>query len=478
MKKVFPYSLSKSAIAFAVATVLFSTACEEDPLMEELMQTPNAEMTQQGVSFGETLGSEAEFVPNEMIVKFKAGTSESRRVNALARVSGRITEKILTHTMEAQGDREGVVVIKTPLAALEAISRIKGLDEIEYAEPNYIYRHQAVSNDPYYTNGYLWGMNGDSSPLKTNKFGSQAAEAWNRGRVGSNNVFIGIIDEGVMHKHPDLKDNIWVNPKDPVDGLDNDGNGYKDDIHGWDFAGNNNSVYDGPQDDHGTHVAGTIGAKGGNGVGVAGVCWNVKMITAKFLGSDGGTASNAIKAIDYFTNLKLRHGINIVATNNSWGGGGYSKALYDAIERANKANILFIAAAGNGGSDGVGDNNDTTPNYPSGYTNANIIAVAAITKTGARSAFSNWGYKSVDLGAPGSGIVSTVPASNGSAAYGSYSGTSMATPHVTGAAALYAASHPGASAATIKGAIMKSVVKTSSLNGKCVTGGRLNAGGF
>lgn len=472
------FKMGKSAIALAVASVLFSTACEEDPLMKELMQTPQPELTQQGAPFSDAPLSEAAFVPNEMIVKFKAGTSESKRVNALARVSGRIAEKILTKVMEDQGDGEGVLVIKTPLAALEAIGRIKALDGIEYAEPNYIYHHQAVSNDPYYTNGYLWGMYGDSSPTKTNKFGSQAAEAWNRGHVGSKTVYIGIIDEGVMHQHPDLKANIWVNPKDPVDGLDNDGNGYKDDIHGWDFAGNNNSVYDGPQDDHGTHVAGTIGAKGGNGIGVAGVCWNVKMITAKFLGSNGGTASNAIKAIDYFTNLKIRHGLNIVATNNSWGGGGYSKALFDAIERANKANILFIAAAGNGGSDGVGDNNDTTPHYPASYTNANIIAVAAITKTGARSGFSNWGYKSVDIGAPGSAIVSTVPASNGSAAYGSYSGTSMATPHVSGAAALYAASHPGASAATIKAAILNSTIKTSSLNGKCVTGGRLNASGF
>lgn len=224
-------------------------------------------------------------------------------------------------------------------------------------------------------------------------------------------------------------------------------------------------------------MAGTIGAVGGNGKGVAGVVWSVKLITAKFLGRRGGTTANAVKAIDYIADLKKRHGLNIVATNNSWGGSGYSKALYDAIERANQAGILFIAAAGNGGADGVGDDNDTTPTYPASYPNENIIAVAAITSTGAKAGYSNYGRQTVDIGAPGSGIYSTLPnkTSNG---YGSYSGTSMATPHVTGAAALYAATHPGATAAQIKQAILSSAVPTPSLNGKCVTGGRLNVSGF
>jgi subtilisin family serine protease len=202
---------------------------------------------------------------------------------------------------------------------------------------------------------------------------------------------------------------------------------------------------------------------------------------AKFLGSRGGTTANAIKAVDYFTDLKTRHGLNLVATNNSWGGGGFSQGLYDAIERANKADILFIAAAGNGGSDGVGDNNDTTPHYPSSYTNTNIIAVASIMSTGAKSGFSNYGAVSVDLGAPGSGIYSTLPQSSKGkvvSGYGSYSGTSMATPHVTGAAALYAATHPGAVALTIKNGILNSTLPTASLTGKCATGGRLNVSGF
>jgi subtilisin family serine protease len=204
-------------------------------------------------------------------------------------------------------------------------------------------------------------------------------------------------------------------------------------------------------------------------------------MNAKFLGKRGGTTANAIKAVDYFTNLKSQQGLNFVATNNSWGGGGFSQGLLDAINRAKDENILFIAAAGNGGSDGVGDNNDTTPSYPASYLSENIIAVAAITSTGAKASFSNYGATSVDLGAPGQTIYSTLPKSSKGklvSSYGSYSGTSMATPHVTGAVALYAASHPGANAAQIKAAILGAVVPTSSLTGKTVTGGRLNVSGF
>jgi subtilisin family serine protease len=259
-------------------------------------------------------------------------------------------------------------------------------------------------------------------------------------------------------------------------GADDDGNGYVDDVRGWDFANKDNSVFDGTTDDHGTHVAGTIGGIGGNGTGVAGVCWSVKLLSAKFLGRNGGTTANAVKAVDYFTDLKKRHGLNLVATNNSWGGGGFSSALQSAIERANAAGILFIAAAGNSTY-----NCETSNCYPGEYPNANVISVASITSSGGISSFSNYGSTTVDLGAPGSGIYSTLPVSSkGSvvSGYGSYSGTSMATPHVTGAAALYAAYNPGSTAAQIKSAILESVTPTASLQGKTVTGGRLNVSGF
>ena len=187
-----------------------------------------------------------------------------------------------------------------------------------------------------------------------------------------------------------------------------------------------------------------------------------------------------MKAVDYFTDLKTRHGLNIVATNNSWGGGGFSQALLDAITRAAKQSILFIAAAGNGGSDGIGDNNDSVASYPSGYDTTvgagydAVIAVAAIDKLGARAGFSNYGATTVDLGAPGVAVMSTTARN----LYESYSGTSMATPHVTGGAALYASTNPGASDTTIKNAILVAAAPTASLAGKTVTGGRLNVGGF
>jgi subtilisin family serine protease len=452
--------------------LLITVGCQKDyqPLQSGL--TPETPQTSTVAKDGD-----ADSVPNEIIVKFAAGAAEERRSAALRALKGAVAEKIHTRAMKDRGDAEGLTLVHTPMAVFEAVDALRNFAGVEYAEPNYYYHHDATSNDTYYTNGSLWGMYGDATS-PANQYGSQAGEAWAAGNTGSSNVYVGVIDEGIMDTHQDLSGQVWTNPFDPVDGIDNDGNGYKDDLHGWDFAGNNNSTYDGTADDHGTHVAGTIGAKGGNGVGVVGVCWNVKIIAAKFLGNKGGTTANAIKAVDYMTDLKTRHGLNIVATNNSWGGGSFSQGLYDAIERANAAGILFVAAAGNGGSDGVGDNNDTAPYYPASYANTNIISVAAIMSSGVRSSFSNYGATSVDLGAPGSGIYSTLPGKNNASTYGSLNGTSMAAPHVTGAAALYAASHAGASAAQIKNAILSSAVATSALAGKCVTGGRLNAGGF
>ncbi|WP_222619591.1 MULTISPECIES: S8 family peptidase [Pontibacter] len=459
----------KSAVAMAILSAAVLTGCEKETILEDKeLATSHQEAA--------TAGKGQQFVPNEVLVKFKTGVSETARAAALARISGNVKEHILTKTMERFGDREGLTLVHTPMAALEALGKLKGAAEIEYAEPNYIYTHAAASTDPYFTNGSLWGMYGDgSSPA--NQYGSQAAEAWAAGNTGAASVVVGIIDEGIQYSHPDLAANIWTNPYDPVDGVDNDGNGYIDDSHGWDFDGNNNEVYDGGDrgslDDHGTHVAGTIGAVN-NGSGVVGVNWNVTMISLKFLGRRGGTTANAVKAVDYLTDLKTRHGMNIVASNNSWGGGGFSQALYDAVNRANNQEILFVAAAGNGGNDGVGDNNDAVASYPSNMDLPNVIAVASITSSGAKSSFSNYGATTVDIGAPGSGVNSTTALNS----YSSYSGTSMATPHVTGGVALYAASHPGSTAAAIKNAIMSSAIPTASLSGKCVTGGRLNVSGF
>ena len=402
--------------------------------------------------------NKANRVPNELLIQFRESATENAKDQARGKVNASKLEKVRGKA-NGKGDLELVAVGGDVDAAIAALASDPA---VEFAEPNWIYTTGATATDPYYTNGSLWGMKSG--------FGANAEAAWAAGNTGSASVYVGIIDEGIQLTHPDLSGQVWVNPFDAADGVDNDGNGYIDDVNGWDFANNDNTIYDGGSrgslDDHGTHVAGTIGGKANNGQGVVGVNWNVTLISGKFLGRRGGTTANAIKAVDYFTNLKTQKGLNIVATNNSWGGGGYSQALYDAISRANNAGILFVAAAGNSGT-----NNDTTASYPSNYDLPNVIAVAAIDKNGALASFSQYGKTTVDIGAPGVGIFSTTAFN----LYESYNGTSMATPHVTGAVALYASVKPGASAAQIKNAILSSAVPTASLNGKTVTGGRLDA---
>jgi hypothetical protein len=369
-------------------------------------------------------GQAPEFVQGEVLVRFRAGSTAEGRGAAMRAANAQVAERIVTAAMRGAGDSEGLVVLRTPMDVPGAIRALQARGEVEFAEPNWIYQHAATSNDTYYTNGSLWGMYG-SATSPVNQFGSGAGTAWTKaGGYDCPNVWIGIIDEGYMFSHVDLAANAGINPGEgsSADGRDNDGNGYVDDIRGWDFAGSNNTVFDGPGDDHGTHVAGTIGAAGGNGQGVIGVCGSgIKMLNAKFLGSNGGTTANAIKAVDYFTDLKRRHGIRLVATSNSWGGGGFSQALQDAITRAEAQGILFIAAAGNSTLDC-----ETSSCYPSEYPNANVIAVASITSTGAISSFSNFGSTTIDIGAPGSGIWSTVPSGTTrrpTSSYASYNGT-------------------------------------------------------
>jgi thermitase len=443
----------------------------------------------QKVNPNERAAAAANFVPNELIIQYAPGAGEVEKANARSRIGATSKQDLTSDPMRnaGLGDLE-LAAIPPGLSVAQAARAIESDSAVRFAEPNWIYTHQATSNDPYYTNGSLWGMYGDGT-TPANQYGSQAGEAWAANHTGSDTVYVGVIDEGIQYTHPDLSANIWVNPFDPVDGVDNDGNGYIDDVRGWDFNSDDNGTFDGGADDHGTHVAGTIGAVGGNGIGVAGVNWNVTIINAKFLGGPGGTLANAVLSVDYITDLKTRHGLNIVATNNSWGGGGYSTALHEALIRGANANILFIAAAGNSGS-----NNDTTDSYPSNYNTSvqptypprytgvrmdpasydAVIAVAALASNGTIPSWTSFGATTVDLGAPGVGVYSTVPKNR----YTSYSGTSMATPHVTGGAALYASTHAGASALTIKNAILAATIPTASLSGKTVTGGRLNVSGF
>lgn len=413
----------------------------------------------------------AQYNPGELLAQFSGSASPGVR-SAVANGLNAQVEEVVRGAGNGKGELQ-LLRLAPGLAIADAVRSLDGLNGVEFAEPNWAYTHMAASSDLYYTNGSLWGQYG-AGTTPANQYGSGAGAAGNNDCTG---VYVGVIDEGYMYTHPDLAANVGKNPGEAtgVAGVDDDGNGLVDDIYGWDFDGNNSSVFDGAGDDHGTHVSGTIGAANGNG-GVVGICHNVKILNAKFLGSRGGTSANAIKAVDYFTDLKTRHGLNLVATNNSWGGGGFSQALQDAIERANAAGILFVAAAGNSGA-----NNDVTASYPSGYPNSNIIAVAAITNTGAMASYSQYGATTVDICAPGSGIWSTVPVSSKGkvvASYASYNGTSMATPHVTGAVALYKAHNPSATAAQIKAAILNAGTPTASCAGKTSTGDRLNVAGF
>lgn len=441
----------------------------------------------------EASSTAAAAVPDELVVGYVAGASSSDRERARGRAAAQRQEQVVA----ARADRAEVELVRIPRGKDrdQAIAELESDPAVAYAEPNWVYTHAGPKGKPapsepapvtdYFSSGELWGMYGAGNTIEpAGVFGSNAAAAWAAGRIGSKAVYVGVIDEGIQLTHPDLEGQVWTNPFDPVNGIDDDRNGYIDDANGWDFANNDNTIYDGGTrgslDDHGTHVAGTIGAKNESTddvpttlsnprqTGVVGVNHDVTLISGKFLGRRGGSLANAVKAVDYFTDLKTQHSLPIVATNNSWGGGGFSQALLDAITRANAQNILFIAAAGNSGTD-----NDATPSYPSGYNVANVIAVAAIDKTGALASFSQYGKTTVDLGAPGVGVWSTTAFNT----YSSYNGTSMATPHVTGAAALYAAAKVGATAADIKAALLSSAVSTTSLDGKTVTGGRLDVAG-
>lgn len=427
--------------------------------------------------------------PAELLVQFRpqAGTVEQQR--NLRRVQGTVIETVMRKGQrpDAKGD---LLSIRVPpgRALADVITQLEADESVEFAEPNWTYtRQQVIGNDPYASSSCLapdayngnrssnclWGVLGEFT-APANPYGSGALQALSSGLLCDSNVHVGVIDEGIMVTHTDLAANIWVNPLDStINKVDNDANGFIDDTNGWDFAGRNRTVYDGASDDHGTHVAGTIASSLNNGAGGFGVCPSAKLISAKFLGTNSGTTANAIAAVNYLTMLKKKQGLKIVATNNSWGGGGFSSALRDAINTSGAAGILFVVAAGNSNV-----NIDVTPSYPASYRLLNMISVAAINSAGARASFSNYGATTVDIAAPGTNILSTVPTSSGRAAYAYYAGTSMATPHVTGAAALFASKCPNATGAQIKTAILAAARVNTNLNGLVVGSRQLDVSNF
>ena len=398
--------------------------------------------------------SAPEAVPNQVIVKLNPGIQSAQISTLQASLGASVLEATNTSGIQLwsiQGDADA------------AISAHSSNPAIAYIEPNYILRTAATPDDSNFNRH--WGLNNTGQTGGTPDADIDAVEAWDI-TTGSSDVVVGVIDTGVDYNHPDLVDNIWTNPGEIAgDGIDNDGNGYVDDVHGYDFANDDGDPFD--DDGHGTHVAGTIAARGNNGIGATGVSWSAQIMGLKFLGADGsGSTFDAVRAIEYATMMKTQYGVNIDVTNNSWGGGGFSRALYDAIEAAGDADQLFVAAAGNSGT-----NNDVFPSYPASYDLDNIIAVASTDHNDNKSGFSQFGATSVDLGAPGSSIYSTLP--NGR--YGSLSGTSMASPHVAGVTALLWADDSGLSALDVKDRILASVDPIAALDGITVTGGRLNA---
>ncbi|MBK7974177.1 MAG: S8 family serine peptidase [Deltaproteobacteria bacterium] len=312
--------------------------------------------------------SAADYVPGELIVKFKGRAS-----NAAVSAQGTLGK----HTGAYHQLR-----LRPGLSVEDAAAALAANPAIEIAEPNYIYYADATPNDPQYSS--QWGWNKISAPA-----------AWNV-TTGNASIVINVIDTGADLTHPDLAANIWTNAGETAgNGLDDDGNGYVDDVHGWNAISSTGNPQD--DNDHGTHCGGTIGAVPNNALGVAGTNWNASILPCKFLSASGsGSTLDAIECVNYIIATKNNpaSGADIRVSSNSWGGGGSSTAMKNAIQAAGDAGILWVNAAGNSGA-----NNDCTASYPSNYTTSNMIAVAATDSSDAMASFSQYGKSTVDIGA-------------------------------------------------------------------------------
>lgn len=392
-----------------------------------------------------------ETVPGELIVGFDPGASSSAERRAVNEAGGRIEDRldVVDGAVVTAGDTTSTAEVAAELAESEAV---------DYVEPNYVVHASRVPNDPDF--GQLWGLR------NTGQLGGRAGAdigataAWDIATGGD--VTVAVIDTGIDYRHPDLSPNTWSNGADPANGRDDDGDGFVDDVHGADFYNDDAD----PNDDsgHGSHVAGIIGARGDNATGTVGVNWNVKLMALKFLNRNGdGNTADAARAIDYAVN----HGASVI--NASWGGTSFSQTLFQAVANASEHGILFVAAAGN-----EGVNADSVPDYPAAFNLPNVISVAATDRSDRLLDFSNYGHRNVHIAAPGDEIDSTVPSLVDGSGYSEFSGTSMAAPFVSGAAALYLSRWPGSSVGLVRDAILQTAVQLSSLTGKTSTGGRLD----
>lgn len=394
---------------------------------------------------------------DEVLVRFRPGMEAKERGSAHASLGATVVKDLAIV--------EGLQLVKLPagVSVPEALAHYRTQPGVVYAEPNWRVTILSLPNDPSLDD--MWGLRNLGHSGGTSGADIAAEPAWNL-HTGSRSVVVAVIDTGIDYTHLDLRANMWRNTADcNTNGVDDDGNGYIDDCYGIDTVNDDPDPFD--DHSHGTHVAGTIGAVGNNRQGVVGVNWRVRLLACKFLDAEGyGTTAAAIACLQYVQAMQER-GVNIVATSNSWGGGDRSLALRDAIRAHQQRGILFIAAAGNDTSD-----NDTTPAYPANYSLSNVLAVAATDRSDDLAYFSNSGRSTVHLGAPGHEILSTIPGN----AYATFSGTSMATPHVTGVAALLKAYHPSYDWRAIKNLLLAGGDPLPALGGT-ITGRRLSAYG-
>ncbi|SET55097.1 S8 family serine peptidase [Stigmatella erecta] len=401
----------------------------------------------------------AEYVEGQVLVRFKKGTGHSLAAAAHARLGAQV--------LRTYRSLPGWQLVTVPKASLkDTLAAYRKDPSVEHVEPNLVYRLSALPNDPRF--GDLWGLHNTGQAGGTADVDINAPEAWELTRGSRAAGVIAVIDTGLDYTHADLQANLWTNPGEvPGNHVDDDGNGFIDDVHGINAI----TLSGDPMDDneHGTHCAGTIAGAGHNTTGVVGVNWSAQLMACKFLDAGGsGTLADAVTCLDYVHQMKTRTAqpVNIVATNNSWGGGAYSLALQEAITQQRDDGTLFVTAAGNNATD-----NDSLAAYPGNYFLSNILSVAAHDRDDALADFSSYGQRTVHLAAPGVDIVSTVPGSG----YEAFDGTSMATPHVAGVIGLLKAQDPDRDWRQLKNLVLAGAVNSAAAQGKTLTGKRLRA---
>ncbi|MEJ7789896.1 MAG: S8 family peptidase [Thermoleophilaceae bacterium] len=409
---------------------------------------------------GAAHAADAGAVPGELIVRFSEDAGPADRA-AARQDAGVELERPLA------GGGLQLVQVDDGQAIQAVAEELEDSPQVLYAEPNFVRRIEALPDDPLFPG--LWGLDNRGQSVGgvagTIDADIDAPEAWNL-TTGSSAVTAAVVDTGVDVSHADLGSSIWTNPGESgggreSNGLDDDANGLVDDWRGWDWVTADNLPAD--ENDHGTHAAGTIAASGDNSVGVTGVSWASRVMPLRVLDATGsGSVADLISAYRY----AAAKGARIV--NASLSGSSFSRAELDAINGA--PGTLFVVAAGNGGDDGVGDDLSVAPEYPCAYPAPNIVCVAASDQDDRLAGFSNYGAEAVDLAAPGVRTASTVPGG-----YARFSGTSMATPHVAGVAALIWALEPTASVTGVKAALLTGTDLRPDLAGRTATGGRLNA---